>query len=149
MKDLIILLFFSLFFMSACSNCKISKTDLGTNVEITDLQTWLNLMPGGNPSFHFSGEYKVTSGNPENFTLKNVKVFSDKEELYSVIPSVRDKYNESSMQSSLEFQFFSESGLAVKAILLTKEKLDFVLEFDIEGNLINKFVEQVELVRAY
>jgi len=120
----------------ACSSSKTGKETLQLDIEVSELHTWLNLMPGSPGKFHLLGELKIT--NPGNEVIEELKldkiiIYSNKVLVYSFYPffNLKDSSEVNSIESggSKEYTFGIESGLKVDERLMTNNLIDIKMKF--------------------
>jgi hypothetical protein len=134
------LLFFSLLFFSSI-NCSGSKevNESDYEINIIEINSWLNLMPGGPGSFHLSGELEIHS-NPENvvidLNIKEIIVYSGEQLLYRFKPVFQ--YSRTEPDFSLNnkkievYQFFTEKGLEIREVLMGNNLINVEMTLVIE-----------------
>ncbi len=55
------------FMLIACASTKTGEETLQLDIEVNDLNSWLNLMPGSPGKFHLLGELKITNPGSESY----------------------------------------------------------------------------------
>ena len=138
-----------------CSGLKeVHNTDV--DIKIVEINSWLNLMPGGPGSFHLSGEFAVYSDNDNmimELDLKEVSVFSKEDLLYRFKPVVnysRTEPDYSTDPKKIEvYQFFTESGLEIREVLMGENLINIELTFNVDDDEMTMTVNDIELTRAY
>ncbi|GJQ61808.1 MAG: hypothetical protein SCALA702_08610 [Melioribacteraceae bacterium] len=86
-----------------------------------ELESWINLMPGGSDSFHLSGDLVITENsglNLKNAQILEVVVFQDGKQLYEFKPETKKGYV--SEEESAYFQFSTKRGLKISGLLKTE-----------------------------
>lgn len=153
----IILCILSILFFSII-NCTGLKEVHNTNFEIKilEINSWLNLMPGGPGSFHLSGEFAIHS-EPGNMimdlNLNEILVYANQELLYKIKPLIQ--YSRTEPDYSLNnqkievYQFYTESGLEIREVLMGENKINVELTFTVDDDEVIKKLNDVELTRAY
>ncbi|MFO7525480.1 MAG: hypothetical protein R6W68_08510 [Ignavibacteriaceae bacterium] len=155
MKNFLVIILIPIFIFFSCTGLK--EVD-GTNVdiEIVEINSWLNLMPGGPGSFHLSGEAAIYSGTDNmifNIDMKEVSVFTNNDLLYTFKPVF--KYSRTEPDYSLNekrievYQFYTESGLEIREVLMGDNRINVELIFKIDDEEIRKTMNDVEVTRAY
>lgn len=146
----LILIALSSVFMMINACC--SKSFVGDDkiIRITEVNCWLNLMPGGKPSFHYSGTFYIDRKFSEEFNFSEVKVFYEDEIIHQSRPMIQisDEIITDS-NSVVGFNFYSQQGIKVTESMMKAEKVDFILIFDIAGKNIEKNFREVPITRAY
>lgn len=143
----IVLLVFG-FMLTACSS-NLTEKDLDKlNIKILDVQSWLNLMPGGPGSFHISGKYQLPEDlNEKEIFLEKIIVFDNEKEIYSLTAELQFITN--SPAGVKEFTFSNFYQTKIEPIIMQKESIDVKLVFSINDNLITKYFKSIQLIRAY
>lgn len=143
----IVLLVFG-FMLTACSS-NLTEKDLDRlNIKIVDVQSWLNLMPGGPGSFHISGKYQLPEDlNEKEIFLEKIIVFDNEKEIYNLTAEIQ--FISNSPNGIKEFTFSNYYQTKIEKILMQKENIDVRLVFSINGNLIPKDFKSIQLTRAY
>lgn len=143
----IVLLVFG-FMLTACSS-NLAEKDLDKlNIKILDVQSWLNLMPGGPGSFHISGKYQLPEDlNEKEIFLEKIIVFDNEKEIYSLTAELQFITN--SPAGVKEFTFSNFYQTKIEPIIMQKESIDVKLVFSINDNLITKYFKSIQLIRAY
>ena len=143
----IVLLVFG-FMLTACSS-NLTEKDLDRlNIKIVDVQSWLNLMPGGPGSFHISGKYQLPEDlNEKEIFLEKIIVFDNEKEIYNLTAEIQ--FISNSPNGIKEFTFSNYYQTKIEKILMQKENIDVRLVFSINGHLIPKDFKSIQLTRAY
>lgn len=155
MRRILVILPILFFIEINCTGLKeVHNTDY--EIKIIDINSWLNLMPGGPGSFHISGEIAIHT-DPDNmimnFSLSEMSVYSSEELLYAIKPVVRYSRTEpdySMSEKKIEvYQFYTESGLEINEILMSNNKINIEFTFIVEEEVLKKILNEVEVTRAY
>ena len=147
--NIIFLILNSLIFLS-CSTQQVQLKDLLEQIKIVDVQSWINLMPGGPGSFHLIGVYECTDTINCDAKLVKIKVFSENELIYELN---NDSFTcESQIENRLQpvkYNFYTNPGIKLNKKIQTVEKVDVILVFDFDGSTIEKDYGGIILTRAY
>lgn len=148
MKPILIILSSLVIIINAC--CSKSATDKDFEITIIEINCWLNLMPGGNPSFHYSGTFAVDRKFSDSFKFSAVKVFYKDEMIHQSQPLLQF-YDETITDSTslVKFNFYSQQGIKVTEKMMRAETADFILVFEISGKTIEKSLKEIQITRAY
>lgn len=132
----------------ACST-NLSEKNLDTlNIKIDDVQSWLNLMPGGPGSFHISGKYQMPENlNEKEIFLDKIIVFDSGREIYSLTAELQFVNN--SPDGIEEFTFTNHYQTKIEPVLMQKDSIDIQLVFNVNGASIKKEFYKIPLTRAY
>lgn len=134
--------------LTSCSASKSDKDFDSLNIKVVDVQSWLNLMPGGPGSFHISGKYELPNEMDEKkIFLDRIIVLDDKVEIYSMIAELH--YINISLNGKKEFIFTIPHPTKINPILLQRDSIDIQLVFSVSGTLIKKDFNKTPLTRAY
>lgn len=155
MARTLLIVFTAITLFTNCTGLKEVNNQLA-EIKITEVLSWLNLMPGGPGSFHLSGEFAVYSDSetmiPE-MELSEVSVISDEMLLYKFKPVTQYSRTEpdfSTQKKRIEiYQFYTDGGFEIRESLMGNNKIDVELRFIIEGESITRIVRDVEVTRAY
>ncbi|MBS4033576.1 MAG: hypothetical protein KGZ85_03850 [Ignavibacterium sp.] len=131
-----------------------NKSDFKIN--ITEINSWLNLMPGGPGSFHLSGELEIHS-DPESMindiSIKEIVVYTGKQLLYGFKPVFQ--YSRTEPDFSLNnkkievYQFFTEKGLEIREVLMGNNLINVELTLVIDDKELVEKLKDIEVTRAY
>ncbi|MCL6495807.1 MAG: hypothetical protein K6T54_13680 [Ignavibacterium sp.] len=145
-KSLMLIFLFS-FFIGCCSQSMIISD---SSVTIVEADCWLNLMPGGNPSFHYSGTFSIDKKFIDDYKFLYVKVFYKDEMIHQSQPLLQF-YDEliTDTTSLVRFHFYSDQGIKVTDKMMKAESVDLLLVFQIKDNTVEKLVKEIPLTRAY
>lgn len=148
MNNKIVLLIFLFPFFVGCSSQSMIISD--SSVTILQADCWLNLMPGGNPSFHYSGTFSIDKKFIDDYKFPLVKVFYKNETIHQSQPLLQF-YDEIVTDSSkvVQFHFYSDQGIKVTDKMMKAESVDLLLIFQIQNKTIEKLVKDIPLTRAY
>lgn len=155
MKFTALLNFIFIISLLNCSGMK--ETDNSEPViQILEINSWLNLMPGGPGSFHLSGELAVTLDADDmifDIELSEITVYSGQEILYKFKPVLQYSRTEPDLSvnsGKIEvYRFFTESGLGIKETLMADNMIDVELIISVNDYVLNKNVRSIEVTRAY
>jgi len=146
-NKLVLLIFLFSFFVGCCSQSMIISD---STVTILEADCWLNLMPGGNPSFHYSGTFSVDKKFIDDYKFPFVKVFYKDEMIHQSQPFLQF-YDELITDSNkvVRYHFYSDQGIKVTEQMMKAESVDLLLVFQIQDKTIEKLVKDIPLTRAY
>lgn len=144
--SLLLIMYFS-FFISCSTN--ISEKEFDTlNIKIVDVQSWLNLMPGGPGSFHITGKYELPENlNEKEIFLDKIIILDNEKEIYSLTAELQFVNN--STTGIKEFTFTNHYQTKIDPILMQKDSIDIQIVFSINGTSIPKEINKIPLTRAY
>lgn len=154
MKEMILISILSILFTSNCAGVKETCNDV--EVKVLEINSWLNLMPGGPGSFHLSGEFSLFHENEEvecEISIVKIQVYYNDELIYSFKPLIQysrteQKSNQLNRLTEV-FQFFTETGLEIREPMMAAEFIDVELLFEIDDKNVFERINEVELTRAY
>ncbi len=148
MRSILIAAFLFVLILNACCSKPVVEQDIA--ITITEINCWLNLMPGGEPSFHYSGTFTVDRKFSDSFKFSAVKVFYKDEMLHQSQPLIQF-YDETITDSTslIKFNFYSQQGIKVTEKMMRAEIADFILVFEISGKTIEKSLKEIPITRAY
>jgi len=132
----------------SCSSNLSEKDFDKLNIKIVDVQSWLNLMPGGPGSFHISGKYELPENmNKKEIFLDKIIVLDSEKEIYNLTAELQIISN--SPNGIKEFTFTNNYQTKIEPILMEKENIDIQLVFRVNDKPIKKDLNKVPLTRAY
>lgn len=146
-KKLVLLIILFSLFLRCCSQSMIISD---SSVTILEANCWLNLMPGGNPSFHYSGAFSIDKKFIDNYKFHLVKVSYRNETIHQSQPLLQF-YDELITDSNkvVRFNFYSAQGIKVTDKMMKAESVELLLVFQIQDKTIEKLVKDISLTRAY
>lgn len=144
--SLLFIMYFS-FFISCSTNISEKEFDK-LNIKIVDVQSWLNLMPGGPGSFHITGKYQLPNNlNEKEIFLDKIIILDNEKEIYSLTAELQFVNN--STTGIKEFTFTNHYQTKIEPILMQKDSVDIEIVFSVNGNSIQKEFNKIPLTRAY
>lgn len=137
-----------LFFVNACCSKQVLEKD--SMITILEANCWLNLMPGGQPSFHYSGTFSVNKEFSDQLKFTAVKVYYKDEIIHQSQPMLQF-YDEvvNDTTSLIKFNFYSEQGIKVTEKMMIAESADFYFIFQIGNDKVEKHLKDIPITRAY
>lgn len=146
-NKLVLLIILFSFFVGYCSQSMIYSD---SSVSIIEANCWLNLMPGGNPSFHYSGTFSIDKKFIDDYKFTLVKVFYKNEIIHQSQPFLQF-YDEFITDSNkvVQFHFYADQGIKVTDKMMKAESVNLLLVFQIQNKTIEKLVKDIPLIRAY
>lgn len=102
---------FILIFIS-CTSSQDQSNKLAEQIKIIDIESWLNMMPGGPGSFHVIGKYECSDTSDCSVKLKNIKVYSDSALIYDLTEDnfKIEKQIEQDIQK-VSYSFYTQPGI--------------------------------------
>ena len=126
----------------------LDKNQLDNQIQIYDVQAWLNLMPGGPGSFHISGKYELPEELDEKkIFLDKIIVTDNENEIYTLIAELNFVNN--SEKGVKEFVFTNQNPTKIHPILMQRDSIDVQLIFSINGLPIKRDLNKIPLTLAY
>jgi len=140
---------FILIFIS-CTSSQDQSNKLAEQIKIIDIESWLNMMPGGPGSFHVIGKYECSDTSDCSVKLKNIKVYSDSALIYDLTEDnfKIEKQIEQDIQK-VSYSFYTQPGIKLDDRIQSIEKVDVTLIFICNDVMIEKDVNDIILTRAY
>lgn len=142
--------FFLILILISCTSSQDQSNTLAKQIWIVDIESWLNMMPGGPGSFHIIGTYECSDTTVCSAQLKNIKVYSDSAEIYDLTKDnfTVDRQIEQVSQK-ISYSFYTQPGIKLNERIQTIEKVDVTLIFNFNDVIIEKNVKDIILTRAY
>ena len=124
-------------FITSCASSEKANVELSLEVVKSEINTWLNLMPGVSPGkFHLTGEVSLQNNSDEeikNINLDNITVYSSGEIIYSFKPyfTHRKRGDNFSLKTGMVkvFRFGMEEGLKIDERLDNNKFININLNF--------------------
>lgn len=140
----------SFLILISCSNSQVQRNEVIQKINIVDIQTWINLMPGGPGSFHVTGEYEFDEAEKGNLSLLKIIVFFDDKTIYEInSDNFSNELQPGESYQITKFRFYTKSGLKLNEMIRTVEKINVKLIYDFDGELIEMIVNDIYVTRAY
>jgi len=141
--------FLILFSLYSCSSTKSINDELDL-INIKKIECWLNLMPGGKPSFHYSGEIEITKVNPEDVQLEQITLFDIKNVLNISNPKM-ELVNEALINNAKVylFNFYNRDRIEVTDEMMKTDFIDAKLTFRINDEVVEIIRTDIQLLRTY
>jgi hypothetical protein len=159
MKILITLFLLISFLYYGCGscNCGNNEADLSKSTpeaEITKVESWFNMMPGGDPpSFHITGEVIVKPHSFQNLQLREIVIIQGSVLLYTFKPFLREltsnDTNTEIKEGEKAYQFSTDRGLPINDEHKDADPIRVELVFVSEGRDFKIIKNDVEVIKAY
>jgi hypothetical protein len=134
--------------IASCSTSFSGKELDELNVKVRDIESWLNLMPGGPGSFHITGKYELPKRLDEKkIFLDKIVVTDNEKEIYTLIAELQFVNN--STKGIKEFTFTNNYQTKIDPILMQSDSIYVQLVFSVNGIPIKKDLNKLPLTRAY
>ena len=134
--------------ITSCSSNLSEKNFDELDIKIVDVQSWLNLMPGGPGSFHISGKYELPEELDEReIFLYKIIVIDNGKEIYNLIAELQFVHN--SLKGIKEFTFTNHYQTEIEPLLMQKDTIDIRLIFNVNSLPVKKDLNKIPLTRAY
>ena len=140
----------------SCSHSGQKNEKQNFEVVITEMNTWLNLMPGSPGKFFLQGEMiikNLTDETIEDISIDNVKVYSQEKLLFNFSPILEFKNLDGQKilkpGSSIEYRFRTDGGIRLGTIEIPDDKVDVI--FSVTGDSGKYIVDlkNVNVERTY
>ena len=122
--------------------------------EITEVNVWLNLMPGSPAKFHFTAEEIVKSRYPLEelfFNFESINIYQSGIIIYTFLPKtsiVKQSIDDKGMNIYL-LELRLDEGLPLNEKINRELNVDVEFIFPEEFDKENIMIKNVELVKAY
>jgi len=156
--SIFLLSFLSIVFINGCSSSlpevnkvaeveeSIYENDVRINVK--QIFSWVNRMPGSKPRFHISGELKVLEDskyNINNIIIKKIKIVQFNNVVYNFTPKVESKFND----ETKTIIFSTIRGLLVSAMLDSKKNINVEILLSDSANEILLKIPSISIEEAH
>jgi hypothetical protein len=107
-------------------------------------------MPGGKPSFHYSGEIEITKVNPEDVQLEQITLFDIKNVLNISNPKM-ELVNEALINNAKVYlvNFYNRDRIEVTDEMMKTDFIDAKLTFRINDEVVEIIRTDIQLLRTY
>jgi hypothetical protein len=134
--------------ITSCSTSLSVKELDELDVKVRDIESWLNLMPGGLGSFHITGKYELPERLDEKkIFLDKIIVTDNEKEIYTLIAELQ--FINNSNKGFKEFTFTNYYQTKIDPILMQSDSIYVQLVFSVNGIPIKKELDKLPLTRAY
>ncbi len=142
--------FFFILILISCTTSQDQSNKFAEQIRIIDVESWLNMMPGGPGSFHIIGKYECSDTTDCSVKLKSIKVYSDSSLLYDLNNEnfTTEKQIEQDIQK-ISYSFYTRPGIKLNDSIQSLEKVNVTLIFNFNDVIIEKNVNDIVLTRAY
>ncbi len=142
--------FLFILILISCTSSQDQSNKLDEQIKIIDIESWLNMMPGGPGSFHVIGKYECSDTTDCSVKLKNIKVYSDSALIYDLTKEnfTIEKQIEQDIQK-VSYSFYTQPGIKLNDRIQSIEKVDVTLIFIFNDVMIEKNLNDIILTRAY
>lgn len=142
--------FLFILILISCTTSQDQSNKFAEQIKIIDIESWLNMMPGGPGSFHIIGKYECTDTLDCSNQLKNIKVYSDSALIYDLTKDnfTIEKQIEQDIQK-VSYSFYTQPGIKLDDRMQSIEKVDVMLIFIFDDVIIEKNANEIVLTRAY
>lgn len=134
--------------ITSCSSNLSEKNLDDLDIKIIDIQSWLNLMPGGPGSFHITGKYELPEElDDREIFLHKIIVIDNGKEIYNLIAEL--EFVNNSLEGIKEFTFTNHYQTEIEPIIMQKDTIDIRLIFSVNSLPVKKDLNKIPLTRAY
>jgi len=142
--------FFFILILISCTTSQDQSNKFDEQIRIIDVESWLNMMPGGPGSFHIIGKYECSDTADCSANLNNIKIYSDSVLIYDL---QKDNFTiEKQIEQDIKkisYSFYTQPGIKLNDKIQSTEKVDVKLIFNFNDVTIEKNVNDLVLTRAY
>lgn len=144
-------------FITSCASSEKANVELSLEVVTSEINAWLNLMPGVSPGkFHLTGDVSLQNNSDEeikNINLDNITVYSSGDVIYSFKPYFTHKIegDNFSLKTGMEkvFTFGIEDGLKIDERLGKNKFININLNFISNKGSYSYSVDSIKVEEAY
>ena len=144
-------------FITSCASSEKANVELSLEVVKSEINAWLNLMPGVSPGkFHLTGDVSLQNNSDEeikNINLDNITVYSSGDVIYSFKPYFTHKIegDNFSLKTGMEkvFTFGIEDGLKIDERLGKNKFININLNFISNKGSYSYSVDSIKVEEAY
>jgi len=150
-----LLIFIGYFFTEGCAEKMPGNDRLILTINAAKSYAWINLMPGGKPSFHFSSEIKIQNDSDEpvaNLNLQQITMYDDTVEVLQFKPVFINRKGGSDNiilpNGIKDYSITSPDKINIDRLNNLKV-INLILKFSSEGKTFNYRIESVKIERVY
>jgi hypothetical protein len=155
MKQILILSFILLVILIGCSGSQSETNDLKLEIVTQQINSWVNLMPGGKPSFFISGSLKIK--NNEHAVLDTVRlvkceVFQEGKTLYELHPDLRSSVSITDPMgpgNSRIFTLYLPTGTHITKELNLEKPVSLGLYFSAINKVKGFIIDSIYVIKTY
>jgi len=144
-------------FITSCASSEKANVELSLEVVKSEINAWLNLMPGVSPGkFHLTGDVSLQNNSDEeikNINLDNITVYSSGDVIYSFKPYFhpRKRGDNFSLKTGVVkvFRFGMEEGLKIDERLDKNKFININLNFISNKGSYSYSVDSIKVEEAY
>ena len=128
----------------------IEKSMNSINVHVDKIYSWINLMPGAEPRFNISGEFKVVKSKNykiQDMELELVKIYQKNKEVFMIKPTSRSTTDKK--KNKMRIMFSTIKGLMLTPQLNTKGKINVQLIFRQDTDQYQYLIKNVPIEKVY
>ncbi len=123
-------------------------SDIKEEIEFSEIYSWVNLMPGGDPKFHITGDVEFIDDS--NFDLQNheleaIKIYQNNRMIYLIKPNVKIE----KVEGKGRLIFNSSQGYKVVPDFNYENPINVELIFKADGENYSYFIENHRVDKVY
>ncbi|MCS7053888.1 MAG: hypothetical protein NZM09_09155 [Ignavibacterium sp.] len=137
------------FLFTSCQSEKLSFIEK-YKIEVSNFECWLNLMPGGKPTFHYTGKIKYDNKKCNSVSLVKVEIFTNENLVNSSTPQIIsvNEPNKSEFNYSI-IEFTSPTNVRANDQILKADFVDVKFYLSICDNKVELIKKRYNLQRVY
>jgi hypothetical protein len=144
-----------MFLYGGCAEKMPENNKLNLTINVVKSYSWINLMPGGEPSFHLLCEIRIKNNSDvpvENLKLQQVSMFDDTLEILKFKPLFVNRKIKSDMSllpnEAKDFSISAPDKINI-AKLKDNNVISLLLNFSSEGKTLEYKIDSVKIDRVY
>jgi len=144
-----------IFLYGGCAEKMPENNKLNLTINVIKSYSWINLMPGGEPSFHLSCELRIKNNSDvpvENLKLQQVIMLDDTLEILKFKPLFVNRKNKSDMSllpnEAKDFSIAAPDKINIDK-LSDNKVVSLLLNFSSEGKMFEYKIDSVKIDRVY
>jgi hypothetical protein len=128
--------------------CSSSSVDYQRMIVVNEINLWLNLMPGGPPTFHFSGQVGAEIEIADEVELEKVEIYQNKKMIFSEKPFFTRLTKQVPHFNKYLFIFGIKEGLPSQ-LINSNDSVDLILIFIVQGETISIKINEIIIEKVY
>lgn len=117
-------------------------------IVVNEVNVWFNLMPGGEPTFHFSGQIGVDIEIDETIELSEVEIFQSDKSIVKLKPFFTRLTKQLPQNNKYLYLFGLREGLSTKGVN-PELPINVKLFFKFQNESIIKHISDIPIEKVY
>ncbi|MDP2303435.1 MAG: hypothetical protein Q8N03_13545 [Ignavibacteria bacterium] len=128
--------------------CTSSSINYEKMITVNEINLWINLMPGGPPTFHFSGQVGAEIEIAEDIELIEVRISQNQKQIFSEKPFFTRLSKQVPQYNKYLYIFGIKEGLPSN-LINSDSLVDVILIFDVNGDRFSITLNKLSIEKVY